>query len=84
MSTINLQNLAKHQETVLTEIRKNEATLVSSEYLTLFDIQELWERQHKLTNTMLWLQNVAKSVQDKIDSESRIVKPTNGHNMKML
>jgi len=78
MNTINLQNMSKHQETVLTEIRKNEAALLTSEFLTLFDIQELWERQHKLTQTMMWLQNVAKSVQDKIDGESRIVKPTNG------
>jgi hypothetical protein len=80
---MNVQNLAKHQETVLMEIRKNEATLLSREFLSLQDIEDLWEKQHKLTNTMLWLQNVAKSVQENIDKESRIIKPTNGHNHKV-
>lgn len=60
------------------EIRKNEATLLSREFMTVTDLEELWEKQHKLTNVMLWMQNVAKSVQDQADKESRIVKPTNG------
>lgn len=73
-----LQHLAKHQETVLTEIRKNEATLITEEWLTLEQIEALFKRQHELTGTMLWLQNVAKSVQEQIDKESRIIHPANG------
>lgn len=72
---MNLQYLAKHQETILTEIRKNEAVLLSREFMSVQDLEELWEKQHKLTNVMLWMQNVAKSVQEQADKESRIVKP---------
>jgi hypothetical protein len=75
---INLQNIAKHQETVLMEIRRNEATLLSSEFMTLQDIQDLWEKQHRLTNNMIWLQNVAKSMEEATEKESRIIKPGNG------
>ena len=76
---LNLQYLAKHQETILTEIRKNEAVLLSREFMTVQDLEELWEKQHKLTNVMLWMQNVAKSMQEQADKDSRIIKPaTNG------
>lgn len=75
---MNLQYLAKHQETILTEIRKNEAILLGREFMTVQDLEDLWEKQHKLTNVMMWMQNVAKSVQEQAEKESRIVKPTNG------
>jgi hypothetical protein len=77
MSAINLQYLANHQQTVLQEIRRNEATLMISESLSLEHLEEIWEKQHKLTNVILWLQNVAKSMQEQADEESRIIKPGN-------